>query len=348
MDNSSIDSLVQENKSTNHVFGSFVPSSINLDSLEKLSEASKKMDNLLMFYINHHPHFKRKFPGPKMWRELKKRYGTQEKYFKSPEYQNSKHGKLEYAFAGGKRVRPLIMDLVCNWLGKPFDPLFPAAISIEMIHKASLIMDDIRDEADKKEPKLRDGREPFVNKNGTAAASEFCLNMLTKAKRFLDKSYIKNRNGLFLRDFDRTVDKMIDGQMDETDEPINTIEQCIGLFDLKTVSLPLYAVIMPIVYYEDELPPDSVQPIKIAAKKWARDYGRVFQIADDIGDYLEDNKKEKANLNIVDVIALENKLEDKIEALEIAKTKAREVKNELVSNPFKIINVDFLPLNYQI
>jgi len=69
-----------------------------------------------------------------------------EKLFKSIEDFNlpgSLHQAAQYALDGkGKRIRPLIVLLVADSLGKGFD-VFQAAISAEYFHTASLIADDL-------------------------------------------------------------------------------------------------------------------------------------------------------------------------------------------------------------
>lgn len=46
-------------------------------------------------------------------------------------------------FAGGKRLRPTIMLLVCDMLGGDYEEVIPFACAMEMIHTYSLIHDDL-------------------------------------------------------------------------------------------------------------------------------------------------------------------------------------------------------------
>lgn len=51
---------------------------------------------------------------------------------------------IQYSlFAGGKRLRPIIMLLVCDMLGGDIDEVMPFACAMEMIHTYSLIHDDL-------------------------------------------------------------------------------------------------------------------------------------------------------------------------------------------------------------
>lgn len=56
--------------------------------------------------------------------------------------------------AGGKRLRPVLTILTSRCLGKTKEDIYPLACSLEFLHSATLIHDDILDNAD-----LRRGRE---------------------------------------------------------------------------------------------------------------------------------------------------------------------------------------------
>jgi octaprenyl-diphosphate synthase len=56
--------------------------------------------------------------------------------------------------AGGKRLRPILTLLMSRSLGRTGDDIYPLACSLEFLHSATLIHDDILDDAD-----LRRGRD---------------------------------------------------------------------------------------------------------------------------------------------------------------------------------------------
>jgi geranylgeranyl diphosphate synthase type I len=57
--------------------------------------------------------------------------------------------ELEHVtLAGGKRVRPTVTVLVCEALGGDVDRAIDFAVGIELVHNASLVIDDIIDESD--------------------------------------------------------------------------------------------------------------------------------------------------------------------------------------------------------
>lgn len=60
---------------------------------------------------------------------------------KTPEYE-----KYKYALEGGKRLRPILAVLIFRCLqGKDYDRMLQAAASLEFVHSASLVHDDIID-----------------------------------------------------------------------------------------------------------------------------------------------------------------------------------------------------------
>ncbi len=60
------------------------------------------------------------------------------------ELPSSLHKSMRYSvFAGGKRVRPILMLAACEAVGGKLDHAMPAACAMEMIHTYSLIHDDL-------------------------------------------------------------------------------------------------------------------------------------------------------------------------------------------------------------
>lgn len=56
----------------------------------------------------------------------------------------SLHDSMRYSiFAGGKRIRPMLMAAACEAVGGKTEDILPAAAAIEMIHSYSLIHDDL-------------------------------------------------------------------------------------------------------------------------------------------------------------------------------------------------------------
>lgn len=71
------------------------------------------------------------------------------------------YSPLKYATMGGKRVRPLILELTAENLGGKTSKANEAAVAIELLHTESVIHDDIIDKQD-----YRRGKETFHKKYG--------------------------------------------------------------------------------------------------------------------------------------------------------------------------------------
>ncbi len=66
---------------------------------------------------------------------------------------------------GGKRIRPVLVYLAHDIVGESFEYLDDLAILPELAHKGSVVIDDVEDEAQK-----RDGRDPLYKSHGVATA----------------------------------------------------------------------------------------------------------------------------------------------------------------------------------
>ena len=80
-------------------------------------------------------------------------------------YQMGWTGEGSGIFAQGKRIRPLMLLLVCHACGGDWHKAIPAAVGIELLHNFTLIHDDIQDRS-----LTRRGRETIWVKWGEAQA----------------------------------------------------------------------------------------------------------------------------------------------------------------------------------
>src|SRR5690554_8205034 len=55
---------------------------------------------------------------------------------------------------GGKRIRPALTLMVCDFFGTDFKKAIPAALAVELFHNFSLMHDDIMDNAPLRRGKL--------------------------------------------------------------------------------------------------------------------------------------------------------------------------------------------------
>jgi len=96
------------------------------------------------------------------------------------------HDPLVYAVEGGKRVRPLMLMLSAEALGKSDDSVLDGAVAVELLHTESIIHDDIIDQE-----VARRSRMTFHVKYGFSASlltADFVFAMiLSIAARYNDK-----------------------------------------------------------------------------------------------------------------------------------------------------------------
>lgn len=135
---------------------------------------------------------------------------------------------------GGKRLRPVLVLMTANLYTDDLDPVFPAALSIELFHNFTLIHDDIMDEAH-----LRRNR-PTVHKRWDekiALLSGDALSILAYSKlEEVPESILPRLFG----EFNRTALQVCEGQqldMDyETMESIS-MDDYMKMIGLKTAAL---------------------------------------------------------------------------------------------------------------
>lgn len=136
--------------------------------------------------------------------------------------------------AGGKRIRPSLV-LLCNLLfNKIEDRTINLAAMVEIVHMASLIHDDVMDEADLRRG-LPSANKMFGNRKAVLSGDYFlavALNMLTP--------YLKKEEDIYiLKLLGRTMQQMCEGEIMQInyDGEIITEEIYLDLIKKKTASL---------------------------------------------------------------------------------------------------------------
>ncbi len=88
------------------------------------------------------------------WKEFRIFEENLQKFVKSVNVEPKIKKALAYAISsGGKRTRPIIVLLSGKMCGGEYDKLMKLALSVELIHTASLVHDDVIDRADKRRRK---------------------------------------------------------------------------------------------------------------------------------------------------------------------------------------------------
>lgn len=187
---------------------------------------------------------------------------------------------LNLLHAGGKLLRPAFFLLTAQ-TGTSFDEeqIIHVAASLEVLHMATLIHDDIIDEA-----KTRRGLPTIQSQSGIKYALYtgdylFCVCF---------KILAKYANALSTIEFNtETVENILIGELEQMQSRYNidmTVKQYLRQISRKTASL------FALSCYMGAQLGGSDKIAKINAKRIGHDIGMAFQIQDDILDYTQKAK----------------------------------------------------------
>lgn len=204
---------------------------------------------------------------------------------------------VEYALTnGGKRFRPLIVLMVAEGLGHQLD-VFEAALSVEFFHTASLIADDLpcMDNDDERRDK------PSLHKvYGETIALLASYALITSAFEAIHKNYKIMANSSFAKKADQVCSLALEsaahcsgilgatgGQFLDLYPPALSVEAIKDVIYKKTVTLFEVSFVLGWLFGGGDI------QLLEKVKKAAYHLGMAFQIADDLGDIIQDEKKEK-------------------------------------------------------
>jgi geranylgeranyl pyrophosphate synthase len=177
--------------------------------------------------------------------------------------------------AGGKRIRPTLGLLVGNMLGAPEEKLITLGASVELLHTATLVHDDLIDGA-----LLRRGM-PTLNARWSPAATVLTGDFLfaRAAKLAAETDYLP-----LMKLFSETLATIVNGELTQMFSARGMIERD-NYYDriyAKTASLfEMSALAAAMVATEEETTRESM-------KTFGYEVGMAFQIVDDILDFTGD------------------------------------------------------------
>ena len=185
---------------------------------------------------------------------------------------------LKYSLEGGKRIRPIILLLSAETVGKIDENTFSAACAVEFLHTESVIHDDIIDEET-----LRRRKDPFHIKFGYNAAiltGDFVLGLI------LDISS-KLNNPRITKDLATTAMLMSEGEMIEgrleTSEDV-TFDDYLKVIEYKTsTAFEVAARLGAIIGGGTE---EQIE----ALTEYGKNIGIAYQIKDDLLDWKNEDK----------------------------------------------------------
>jgi geranylgeranyl pyrophosphate synthase len=177
--------------------------------------------------------------------------------------------------AGGKRIRPTLGLLVGNMLGAPEDKLITLGASVELLHTATLVHDDLIDGA-----LLRRGM-PTLNARWSPAATVLTGDFLfaRAAKLAAETDYLP-----LMKLFADTLATIVNGELTQMFSARGVIDRdnYYQRIYAKTASLfEMSSLASSMVATEDD-------DIRNAMKMYGYEVGMAFQIVDDILDFTGD------------------------------------------------------------
>lgn len=254
---------------------------------------------------------------------IKKEQGVLQEYIKSNIGEHIKDKKLRdiilYALGDGKRVRPVIVMSIYRQLTKTQELpqyVIDAALAIEYIHCASLVIDDIMDDDDERRGKpsvhikygLTMAQLVTVILCTTAMQNLFnCLRGLNNVHSDTNKSIpliLGNLISTLLKDLG--VGQYSDISMSQNLAELgNTIKDSVKMEKLKdsveelihkkTSSLFEFCFIMPWVLANYNKTDSEIETGIGNMRNIARHFGLIFQISDDFEDVEKDSKRDGKN-----------------------------------------------------
>ncbi|MSV26018.1 MAG: geranylgeranyl pyrophosphate synthase [Nitrosarchaeum sp.] len=185
---------------------------------------------------------------------------------------------LKYSLDGGKRIRPIILVLAAESVGKIDDNTLTAACAVEFLHMESIIHDDIIDNET-----MRRQKEPFHIKYGyntSVLTGDFVLGLILSISSRLD-------NARITKDLATTAMLMSEGEMIEgrleTSEDV-TFSDYLKVIEYKTATaFGVAARIGGIIGNGSE---EEIE----ALTEYGKNVGIAYQIRDDLFDWKNEDK----------------------------------------------------------
>lgn len=205
----------------------------------------------------------------------------------------------EYALTnGGKRFRPLIVLLVAEGLEKEMN-VCEAALSVEFFHTASLIADDLpcmdNDDERREKPSLHK-----VYGEAIALLASYALITAAFEKIYTNTTVMRGACPPFCLESDRICALALEaatrsagilgatgGQFLDLFPPHQSLEMVKQAINMKTVTLFEVSFIFGWLFGGGEI--KCLEKLKKAAYH----FGMAFQIADDLADMFQDEKKQR-------------------------------------------------------
>lgn len=186
-----------------------------------------------------------------------------------------------FLFDGTKRLRPLFIFLVSNFEKFKIDEdIYNLAASVELLHSASLIHDDILDDA-----KIRRNHPVIHIEKSTKEAVLAGDYLLSLSMDFISK--IKNNNVFSI--LANASYKMVESEIYSLSKRFQKIneEEYFKILENKTSSLFLASIEALYEIKNKQINPDILN--------FTKEFSIIFQLKDDINNFLNCDEKKSSN-----------------------------------------------------
>ena len=185
---------------------------------------------------------------------------------------------LKYSLEGGKRIRPIILTLSAESIGKIDDNTFAASCAVELLHMESIIHDDIIDNET-----MRRQKDPFHIKYGyntSVLTGDFVLGLILAISSRLN-------NPRITKDLGYTAMLMSEGEMIETrletGEDV-TFDDYLKVIEYKT------ATAFEVAARAGAIIAKGTEEQIEALSEYGINLGIAYQIRDDLFDWKNEDK----------------------------------------------------------
>ena len=180
--------------------------------------------------------------------------------------------------SGGKRIRPIITLLIGSMLGAEDEKLISLSASIELLHTATLVHDDLIDGA-----LLRRGN-PTLNAHWSPAATVLTGDYIF-AQAALMAAEIGSTEAMSL--FAKTLSTIVNGEISQLfgRNEFSTIDDYFNRIYEKTGSL--FALSSKAAALISPVEREFISP----AEEFGKEIGKAFQIVDDVLDFTGDQTR---------------------------------------------------------
>ncbi|MDC1023736.1 polyprenyl synthetase family protein [Nitrosopumilus sp.] len=185
---------------------------------------------------------------------------------------------LKYSLEGGKRIRPIILNLAAESIGKIDENVLSASCAVEFLHMESIIHDDIIDDET-----MRRQKDPFHVKYGyntSVLTGDFVLGLILAISSRLD-------NARITKDLATTAMLMSEGEMIEGRLEASgdiTFDDYLKVIEYKT------ATAFEVSARTGGIIANGTEEQIEALAEYGKYLGIAYQIRDDLLDWKDEKK----------------------------------------------------------